>query len=122
MRTRLVVALLMGVVSLALVGSAGAKSGGSTSAQAGRGAATASSSHTEQAQSPSTNGGPRTGECEDGIDNDNDGLTDADDPACQQPGCLPSSQTPQKCEEHTVNPPPPVGRAHAAEALRFFVM
>jgi hypothetical protein len=52
-------------------------------------------------------GGPRAGQCEDGLDNDNDGATDADDLACQQPGCLPSSQTPQKCEESTLSPENP---------------
>ena len=52
-------------------------------------------------------GGPKAGECEDGLDNDGDGATDADDLACQQPGCLPSSQTPQKCAEETVSPEAP---------------
>lgn len=50
-------------------------------------------------------GGPQQGQCEDGIDNDGDRLVDADDPACQQPGCRPSSQTPKKCEEASLDPP-----------------
>lgn len=52
-------------------------------------------------------GGPKSGECEDLADNDGDGLTDADDPACQQPGCLPSSQTPKKCDEADLSPETP---------------
>ncbi|MFL6206193.1 MAG: hypothetical protein ACJ739_12680 [Acidimicrobiales bacterium] len=71
----------------------------------GASAAATTSSH----GSPETgdHGGPKHGECEDGQDNDQDGLTDADDPACQQPGCLPSSQTPQKCDEADVSPENP---------------
>lgn len=56
------------------------------------------------ARSVDERGGPRTGQCEDGQDNDGDGLTDAADPACQQPGCEPSSQTPRKCLESDLDP------------------
>lgn len=40
------------------------------------------------------------GNCADGEDNDSDGFTDAADPECQQPGCVPSDNTP---------PSPPCG-------------
>jgi len=72
-------------------------------------AARVSSDSVAEANQPAvgTQGGPNVGQCEDGLDNDGDGLTDADDPACQQPGCRPSSQTPQKCDESTLNPENP---------------
>ena len=41
----------------------------------------------------------KTGNCEDGLDNDGDELVDTADPACQQPGCQPSTQQPNKCNE-----------------------
>jgi hypothetical protein len=72
------------------------------------GASSAAARQDHQAsQDAGDHGGPKAGQCEDGLDNDNDGFTDADDLACQQPGCLPSSQTPTKCEEETLNPENP---------------
>ncbi len=52
-------------------------------------------------------GGNKENQCNDGIDNDLDGFTDEDDGACQVPGCLPSNQTPKKCQEANDNPPTP---------------
>src|SRR5690349_19174385 len=71
------------------------------------GASAAATTASQSSQKPGDHGGPKSGECEDGVDNDHDGLTDADDPACQQPGCMPSSQTPQKCDEADLSPENP---------------
>jgi hypothetical protein len=78
------------LVPLGFVACGGGDGNGSTGSSSGGGSATATSSSTgtTTSTSTSTSTGGMVEDCFDGVDNDNNGKTDCDDPACKNKGYI----------------------------------